>query len=33
VLHAALLDGGVVDDRQLGGAEAFDFVAESGGFL
>src|SRR4029453_8186664 len=32
-LHGALFGGGVVDDGHFGGAEAFDFVAQSGGFL
>src|SRR6266404_2132951 len=32
-LHHALLRGGVVDDGEFGGAEAFDFVAESCGFF
>ena len=30
---AALLDGGIVDHGEFGGAQAFDFVAEAGGFL
>src|SRR3954454_2733491 len=32
-LHGALLDGGIVDHRELGGAQALDLVAQPRGFL